>query len=125
MRFGDVYELNSTRDNAAPGREISGQRYGIVVRDLSGQSPYTSLVFAIPTTTAGGDISKISRAPMSFIIPQNGTSGLFKPCVALVFQLAPYDKAKFGKKLGELEPHLQNAVRRHIKVIFSDILEPL
>jgi mRNA-degrading endonuclease toxin of MazEF toxin-antitoxin module len=103
---------------------IQGDRYAIVVRDVSGLHQKANFVFAVPVTSFSGRVDQVGEIPFTFTISAHGRSGLFKPCKAIVFQFGAYKKNLFGSRVGLLEDHLQTALKRHLHDLFGGLICP-
>ena len=107
MQFGDVYAVDLP---AVGGHEQAGYRPAVIVQ--SGAPPYDTLstVVVVPFTTQ----LRAQAFAGTLLIAPDATNGLRALSVALALQIRVIDRRRVRRKLGELSPADQQALRAEL-----------
>ena len=105
VKRGEVYMAEL---EPRSGSEQRGRRPVIVIsHDAFNSVPSWSSLIVIPVSSSHKQKSRLNT---SILLPQ-GAGGLSQESVALCHQITTLDRAKIGKRIGELSSELMNHVR--------------
>ena len=113
MKRGEVYWANIVPRS---GSEQMGRRPVVIVtRDSFNQTPSWASIVIVPMSTSPNQ----ARRGLTAIAIPAGEAGLDKPGIALCHQITTLDRAKIGKRIGELSPAMLAQVDDGLRATLS------